>query len=34
MSRPKIDLTAFYGPAFSDKEREIIFNDNHMYELN
>ena len=32
LSRKKIDLTSFYGPAFSDKEREIMFNDNHMYD--
>ena len=32
LSRHKIDLTGFYGTAFSDNEREIIFNDNHMYD--
>ena len=32
LSRRNFDITAFYGPAFSDKEREIIFHDNHKYD--
>ena len=32
LSRRKIDLTPFYGPAFTDKEQEIMFNYNHMYD--